>query len=285
VNDSSSVSAYVRIVGRDGNIRTTTAIAVPVIPQNPGIFAEEGPDPRPARAFHGSSAATGVISVDGSITAGDRPIVSIGDRNYGYTVQAGDTLEVVRDRLMEQINADDPEVVAIPSTLFTRILLRAKTSGDAGEGITYTATQNEGATIIMTALSSTLCCANEEGARITEANPALPGQLIRIYATGLGIVQPDEAKFSVVTGQKYMGPERNMPNAPIDSIAGGKTANVLFAGLVPGMVGVYELVLQLNSDIPTNPQTQITIAQDIFVSNIATFPVFNPNETTEESAP
>ena len=36
--------------------------------------------------------------------------------------------------------------------------------------------------------------------------------------------------------------------------------------------------MQLNADIPTNPQTQLTIAQDIYVSNIVTFPVFIPNE-------
>jgi uncharacterized protein (TIGR03437 family) len=109
--------------------------------------------------------------------------------------------------------------------------------------------------------------------------------MIKIYATGLGIVQPDPAKFAVATGWKYNGPTDNTPNAFIDAIAGGKTANVIYAGLVPGMIGVYELQLQLNSDIPTNPQTQLTIAQDIYVSNIVTFPVVNPDQVPEEPAP
>ena len=56
----------------------------------------------------------------------------------------------------------------------------------------------------------------------------------------------------------------------------GKTANVLSAGLKPGWIGVYEVHLELNTDIPTNPETQLTIAQDLYVSNIITFPVFNP---------
>jgi uncharacterized protein (TIGR03437 family) len=129
----------------------------------------------------------------------------------------------------------------------------------------------------MTALSSALCCASLEGAPITEADPAKPGETILIYATGLGIIQPDEAKFSVLNGVKYEGPALNAPNAPVDAIAGGKTANVLFAGYEPGMIGIYELRLQLNPDIPTNPQTQLTIAQNIYVSNIVTFPVVNPN--------
>ena len=130
-----------------------------------------------------------------------------------------------------------------------------------------------------------MCCANKEGAPITEANPAVPGETIVVYGAGLGIVQPDEAKFATVTGAKYGGPELNAPNAPVDAIAGGKTANVLAAGLKTGAVGVYELRLLLNPDLPTNPQTQLTIAQDVYVSNIVAFPLVNPAETPAETAP
>jgi uncharacterized protein (TIGR03437 family) len=70
--------------------------------------------------------------------------------------------------------------------------------------------------------------------------------------------------------------ESNTPNEFVSSLIGGKTANVLYSGLQPGMVGVYRVELELNSDIPTNPNTQVTIAQDIYVSNIVTIPVFNP---------
>jgi uncharacterized protein (TIGR03437 family) len=111
---------------------------------------------------------------------------------------------------------------------------------------------------------------------VDDANPATPGETIVIYATGLGLVGPDEALQAAVTGTKYNGPAFNNVNSPVDAIAGGKTANVFFAGLKPGTVGVYELQLQLNSDIPTDPQTQLTIAQEIYVSNIVTFPVVNP---------
>jgi hypothetical protein len=48
----------------------------------------------------------------------------------------------------------------------------------------------------------------------------------------------------------------------------------------PGTVGVFEVVLELNSDLPTDPKTQLTIAQDVYVSNIVTFAVLNPNEAT-----
>jgi uncharacterized protein (TIGR03437 family) len=276
VNDAYSVNAYVRIEKADGSVATTTAIAVPVIPQNPGIFALPGEtDPRPAIALHGSSYATGAVSVDGTIKANDVATVTIGDTNYSYTVQAGDNKETVRDKLIEQIN-NDTRVLAYPAAIYTRIVLQARVPGVEGEGLAYSAKASDGAEIIMTPLSTALCCANQEGTPITEANPAVPGETIIVYATGLGLVQPQAAVDVLATGFKYAGPELNWPNAPIDAIAGGKTANVLFAGMKQGSVGLYELKLQLNSDIPTNPQTQLTIAQQVYVSNIVTFAVVNP---------
>ena len=44
--------------------------------------------------YHTSSFATGTITVDGSIEAGDTGTITIGDRSYTYTVQAGDTLDL-----------------------------------------------------------------------------------------------------------------------------------------------------------------------------------------------
>ena len=72
------------------------------------------------------------------------------------------------------------------------------------------------------------------------------------------------------------GPALNEPVAFVSSLAGGKTANVLLSGLKPGAIGIYEVHLELNSDLPTNPLTQVTIAQDVYVSNIVTFPLYNP---------
>ncbi len=93
-------------------------------------------------------------------------------------------------------------------------------------------------------------------------------------------MNPQEAVFPLATGFKYTYEGINRPNEFVSSLAAAKTANVLYSGLAPGLVGIYEVHLELNSDIPTNPATQLTIAQDIYVSNIITFPVFNPREGT-----
>ncbi|MGH9627715.1 MAG: IPT/TIG domain-containing protein, partial [Bryobacteraceae bacterium] len=156
VNDASSVSAYVRMLDGDGNARITTAIAVPIIPRNPGIFADGGTDPRPAVALHGSSSATGAISVDGTIKENDVATVTIEDRQYTYTVKAGDTLASVRDALIALINEDE-KVSARAAGAFTRIRLEARETGPAGEGITYAASSNEGGSLLVTPLTPALC--------------------------------------------------------------------------------------------------------------------------------
>ncbi|MCS6953117.1 MAG: hypothetical protein NZM33_09690, partial [Bryobacteraceae bacterium] len=275
VLDATSVNAWVRTRWSDGRVTVTNPVAVPIIKQNPGIFTFGGPEPRPGVVFHYSSFATGTVSVDGSAKAGDTATVNIEDRAYTYTVKEGDTLATIRDRLIELIN-QDPKVEAFPAGLFTRIRLRARVAGPEGNGIRYSVAVSSGAQVILTPMGEALCCANVGGSLVTEDNPALPGETIVVYATGLGLIKPDEARQAIVSGEKYKGPAFNEPVEFVSSLAGGKTANVLFAGLKPGMVGIYEVHLELNADLPTNPLTQLTIAQDVYVSNVITFPVFNP---------
>jgi hypothetical protein len=271
--DTTSISAYVRSVLRDGTVMVTNPVGVAIVPQNPGIFTAGGDvDPRPAVAVHSSSHATGTVSVDGSVRAGDVATVTIEDRSYSYTVREGDTLASIRDQLIEQINGDE-KVEAYAAGVFTRIRLRARIPGPEGNGIPYGVNVAEGSQVILTPTGSALCCANTAGARITEDNPAVPGETIIVYATGLGLPVPADG---VATGEPFPG-GANQPTEFVSSLAGGKTANVLYAGLKEGAVGVYEVHLELNSDIPTNPETQLTIAQFIYVSNIVTVAVFNPN--------
>jgi hypothetical protein len=257
-------------------------VGVPIVPQNPGVFTQSGDYPRPGVVLHSSSYATGTVSVDGTAKAGDVATITIEDRSYTYTVQSGDTLDSIRDALIGLIN-QDPKVTAFAAGVFDRIRLRAKVAGPAGNGIAFGASVNgpAGGNVILSPTNTALCCANVAGAPVTDNNPAVPGETIVVYATGMGLVQPDDARNAIGTGLMYQGPALNGVTASVDSLAGGKTANVLFAGLKQGFVGLYEVHLELNSGLDTNPRTQLTIAQDIFVSNIITLPVVNPNPPSQ----
>jgi uncharacterized protein (TIGR03437 family) len=280
MRDSSSANAYVRIERAGGSVVTTSPVAVPLIPQNPGIFAVDGLDPRPGVVSHFSNRATGTVSVDGSVNVNDIATVTIEDREYAYTVKAGDTLATIRDGIITLINAAPEEKVeAFAAGMFTRIRLRAKAAGDEGNGLKYSAKSNEGAQVIMTATTPALCCGNTNGTLVTEANPAQPGETIVVTATGLGPLKEPDHQALIRTGVAYDGPSLNEPFEFVSSLAGGKTANVLYAALKPGAIGIYEVHLELNSDLPTNSKTQVTIAQQVYVSNVVTFALKNPNDT------
>ncbi|MDX2151672.1 MAG: hypothetical protein SFV54_13120 [Bryobacteraceae bacterium] len=278
VSDAQSVTAFVRIRRSDGSITTTTAVGVPIITENPGIFAEEGTDPRPAIARHGSSFATGTILFTGQPAKDDIAYVTIEDREYSVTVAENESIISVRDRMATLISEQDPRVTAQATQSFgTWLQIRARVPGVEGEGITFAGRTKDGSFTVSPTNTAT-CCARVEDAMVTSENPAVPGQYIKIIATGLGLVQEEEARNAMITGRKYSGPGASQPNEFVSALAGAKTANVIYARLLPGTFGLYEVMLELNNDIPTNPFTQLTIAQSFQVSNIVTLPVVNPAE-------
>jgi len=278
VFDSNGVSAFVRTVHNDGSVTVTNAIGIPVVLENPGIFAGGGSDPRPVIAYHASGNAVALVDVDGSITAGDVAKIIIDSNSYNYTVQSTDTLQSVRDGLIALINANSNEkVTASPAGEYARIILTAKVGGPEGNGIPIGSSVSTNATIEVSPLdSAATCCANIAGSLVTSDNPAVPGEVITIYATGIGpTTLSDGLTPASITGQVYPGPALNIPRTAVDNAqVGGTTANVLQAGLAVGMLpGIYEVQLQLNTSLPTNPVTQMYIAQNVFTSNIVTIPV------------
>jgi uncharacterized protein (TIGR03437 family) len=305
VVDTNSSSLFVRTTNADGSITVSDAIGLPIAPDNPGIFASPGIDPRPAIAFHGSSFATGTITVTGGINAGDTATVGVGDRLYNYVVESTDTLFTIRDALISLINADPDEVVtASAAAAYTSIRLLAKVPGPEGDAIlisgtstapaptsaaptnvatpvtTTTTTTTATGSVTLTATNTTLCCANVAGAPITTDNPALAGETIYLYATGLGLVGPNDARNAIADGQAYAGPAVNDPASPVSALANGASATVISAALMVGAISIYEVVIELNDAQPTNPLAQVSITQDVYTSNVVTIPFYNPSVPT-----
>lgn len=270
-----TASGVVRVTNPDGSVVVSSAINVPVIQQNPSIFYDPTMQPNPGVAFHSSSQATATISVDGSIQGGDSVTINIRDRSYTYTVQPTDALTSVRDALIAMIDASDPEVQAFAAGPFARIRLQAVVPGPMGNGIPISTTISASAKLIATAFNSQLCCANIAGAPVTSDNPAIPGETISVYASGLGRLRDTGDFVAMINGQPFKGsPNNNVTDDGfINSMVGGKTANTLFGGLQPGYVGVYRIDMELNSSLITDPKTTLTISQLYQVSNIVTIPV------------
>ncbi len=404
-------STWVRKINDDGTVRVSIARANEVTRAAPGVFTYGGPEPRQAVALHGQGSAEGIIALslgatvaenvntvapgvtatitvdgraytetsiegdtlesirdrfinvinadaDAPVTAeagnqgffsaradilfggqpaeGDEVTITIGGgetpREYTHTVRAGDTLAVIRNILVERINAgrgdidvtarsrlvvgatqmevvaralgvegnDIPFRVSVSSgagvTVTTteaveeagtllggqtppQVVIRAREVGRQGNQISYSATTSDPNQLGMAARTAFLCCGNIPFSPITQENPAIPGERIVVYASGLGLTNPQPADIGLASGQ--ITPERNDILVPfvsddfVSSRAGGRTATVEFVGLAPGMVGVYQLNLKLNEQLPDDPLTPLTVEQGFFISNTATIPVKN----------
>ena len=159
------------------------------------------------------------------------------------------------------------------------VILTAREDGRDGNKITFSASSSDIAQINTTTRQPTLCCGNDFFSLITEENPAIPGETIVIFGTGLGLTAPQPISEGVVSGQPIpSSPLFNVPLVADDFVSSQVariTAQVQFVGLMPGQVGVYQLNLRLNENLEDNPAAQLTIAQVFFISNVVTIPIKN----------
>jgi uncharacterized protein (TIGR03437 family) len=92
---------------------------------------------------------------------------------------------------------------------------------------------------------------------VTTASPAQPGEVITAYALGLGGVSPTIAT-GVVTPTDRLYP-LNWPFACYQSIASdnGPALDVPFAGLAPGMTGIYQVNIRMPDPLPSGTRMSI----------------------------
>lgn len=94
---------------------------------------------------------------------------------------------------------------------------------------------------------------NQNGALNTPDNPAKRGEAIVVFATGLGMVQP-QGKFQVVT-------------SPVTAVIGGTELPAAFAGLAPGFAGLYQINVLLPRALPPGLHQRLVLHQGNASSN------------------
>jgi uncharacterized protein (TIGR03437 family) len=96
---------------------------------------------------------------------------------------------------------------------------------------------------------------------VTADSPAAPGEIVVLYATGLGETAP-----SAICGWL---PELTAPLADLidfEVLLNGTAVDpqlILYAGQTPGFAGLFQINLQLPADSPPNPEIRIG-----FVNNL-----------------
>ncbi|MGH9623510.1 MAG: hypothetical protein ACRD6B_25180 [Bryobacteraceae bacterium] len=110
----------------------------------------------------------------------------------------------------------------------------------------------------------------QSGAPVTGDNPAAPGQVVVLWAAGLGAVH--SGKSAARMGVPFAGQQAQIA-VPVQAIVAGRHARVLSSVLPAGSIGVYEIRVLLPADLPVNLRTPLLVVQNGTVSNTVTFPV------------
>jgi uncharacterized protein (TIGR03437 family) len=101
---------------------------------------------------------------------------------------------------------------------------------------------------------------------VSSSNPAQAGEILTLYATGLGPTTP-----SVVFGQPFPQGALCAVNAPAEVVVNGKSSEVLYAGGYPGAIDGYQVNFRLPVELSAGaaglqltaawiPGPQVTIA-------------------------
>jgi uncharacterized protein (TIGR03437 family) len=95
------------------------------------------------------------------------------------------------------------------------------------------------------------------------SNPAYPGDNLILYTTGLG-------PLSINLRDGYGAPSNPLANTqdPFQVLIAGEPCKVFFSGLAPGFVGLYQINLQLPSDLPRG-NLDVQISSPYANSNVA----------------
>lgn len=88
---------------------------------------------------------------------------------------------------------------------------------------------------------------HSDGSLVSTSNPAGAGEIVTLFASGLGPTTP-----AVDFGQPFSEDKVYAVNAPVEVAVDGKPAVVLYAGGYPGAVDAYQLNIKLPDEINTD---------------------------------
>jgi uncharacterized protein (TIGR03437 family) len=116
---------------------------------------------------------------------------------------------------------------------------------------------------------STPAATDLAGRLISTDNPAIPGQWVILYATGLGISVP-----FLSTGELATTASRLV--SPVRLWLGTKSISPAYAGVAPGYAGLNQINFLLPADTPADPEIRIETADALSPPGIF-LPVRKPN--------
>jgi uncharacterized protein (TIGR03437 family) len=168
----------------------------------------------------------------------------------------------------QQINFQIPWEVPVPQANVVvdagglNSLAAPLTVATLSPGIFTLSQDGAGQGAILIANTATLAAPSSAGGQ-----PVAKGQAVSVFCTGLGAVSPAQ-----VSGQPAGNGLVNTTVPPIVMI-GEQTAAVLFAGLAPGFVGLYQVNVTVPSNAPSGNAVPLVLSINGAVSNTVTMAI------------
>ncbi len=101
-----------------------------------------------------------------------------------------------------------------------------------------------------------------KGVPITNESPASPGEVVTVWASGLGLVGAGDGTST--DGDTVL---------PVRALVNGVPAEVLSARLPRGAVGIYEVAVALPAGIAASDEVRLQVVENAVASNTVVFPV------------
>ena len=269
-NTASPVSLNYFVEDPERNLQTSGVIAGSITATNVPVITEDAVVSA-ASFFRGAPLSTGgFFSIFGAQLADGRqsaPRLPL-PFNLGATrVQIGDReapLFFAGDQgTFAQINGIVPYLL-IPNTLQQIAVWRGSLRSPyldvavaAAQPAVFTVTQSgSGQGIVVDGENPTVIAG--------PANPVPRGRIVVIYCEGLGPANP-----ALIAGQAAPADPPAVARNPVTVTIGGQPATVLFAGLTPGLAGLY----QINVVVPESAPAGDTVPLVVTVGGLASEPV------------
>lgn len=236
----------------DQTISYSAASIVNAADNQPGVLS-----PNTIGTIYGTGLAYNTAAITpGDISGGVLP-----------TVLPGTGVRVIFGGLMANIYYVSPTQInfLVPSTLLPgNVNIQVVLDALPGPAVPI---QITAATPALFQADATNAVATEaDGTLITPAAPAQPGDIVVLYATGLGGTVPALVYALIPTEAALLSRFANfqvlLDGTPVDQ------SLILYAGIAPGLAGVYQVNLKLPDSTGPNPEIRIGFSDVMSIAGV-----------------
>jgi uncharacterized protein (TIGR03437 family) len=205
----------------------------------------------------GPFAPGSIVSIFGAALSFETEGISGGSQNNTLPDFLGDVRVYVDNLTSPMIYVCPTQInFVVPDNLLTgNVPIRVVRQGVTGPEVTI-ALVNAAPRLFVTDAGYAIAQHGIDYSVITPDSPAQPGEVIIVYATGLGTTAPEPATFEI---PQYPGLVVNSLQLFLDGSQVGPGL-VFYAGLTPGSAGVYQINLTLPAVMGSNPEIRVTVA-------------------------